>query len=201
MNQDQTTVVVVAAHMLVRDGVRALLARETDLLVIGEASDARAAVDLKIDPRVVILDVGVPGSRCINATRQLLEHFAHSRVVCLSSCVDQRQVDGLVQAGVKGCLVRESGATDLVNAVRAVARDERYLPGALPHHQGGLSPREEEVLRLLAEGLTSKEIASRLDVAVSTIETYRKQVMSKLDLHSVAALTRFAVRMGLAPLE
>lgn len=201
MNQDFTTVVVVAEHTLVRDGIRALLDKENDLRLVGEAADVPDALALHLDPRVVLLDVGVPGMQCLEGARQLLTHFPHARLVCLSSCVARRQVDGLIGAGAKGCLGKKAGAAELVKALRMAARDEPFVSTSPPEHPGHLSPREEEVLQLLAEGFTSKEIAMRLEVAVSTVETYRKQLMTKLDLHSVAALTRFAVRSGLAPLD
>lgn len=201
MNENQTTVVVVAGHALVRDGIRALLERERDLYLVGEAPDVSDALGLQLDPLVVVLDVGVPGMQRLEGARQLLAHFPRARLVCLSSCIARRQVDGLLGAGAKGCLDRKSGAIDLVKAVRAAARDEPFVSTPPPEHPGHLSPREEEVLQLLAEGFTSKEIAMRLEVAVSTVETYRKQLMTKLDLHSIAALTRFAVRSGLAPLD
>ncbi len=195
------SIMLVVEHALLRDGMRAVLERERDLRVVGEAPDALAARSLRLDPAVVVLDVGVPGVRGLEAIRQLGLHFGGARLLGLSLWADGRQVQALLAAGARACLVRGCSAVELISAVRAVARGEPYAVKTTPPLHGSLSPREREVLQAIAEGLTSKEIAARLEVAVSTVDTYRKQIMLKLELHTVAALTKFAVRTGLSPPE
>jgi DNA-binding NarL/FixJ family response regulator len=213
-------ILIVDDHQMMRDGLRAVLAREgDDLTVVGEASDGREGIELslKLHPDIVVMDIGMPGLNGIEATRQLHAQLPRARVVALSMNSDRRYVHAMFEAGAWAYLVKSSAADELIRAIRAVARDEKYVSPAVAnalvetfvHGQtaptgeprSALSPREREVLQLLAEGLTSKEIATRLDVAASTVETYRKQIMAKLDLRSVAELTKFAIRAGLTTLE
>lgn len=205
-------------HQMMRDGLRAVLEHEPDLHVTGEAADGREALEAceRLHPDVVVMDVGMPGLNGIEATRLLASRAPRARVVALSMNADRRYVQAMFAAGAWAYLVKSSAADELLRAIRAVSHDEKYVSPAVagavvdamvspsgvardPRDQ--LSPREREVLQLIAEGLTSKEVASRLGVAVSTIETHRKQIMSKLELRSVAELTKFAIRAGLTTLE
>lgn len=211
-------ILLVDDHQMMRDGLRAVLERETDLHVVGEAADGRAALELfqALQPEVVIMDIGMPGLNGIEATRQLTAQHPRTRVVALSMNADRRYVHAMFEAGAWGYLVKSSASEELIRAIRSVTNDEKYVSPAVastvldafvvgPKSQrdprGELSRREREVLQLLAEGLTSKEIANKLDIAVSTIETHRKQIMAKLELRSVAELTKFAIRTGLTTLE
>lgn len=194
------TIVLVVKQPLLRDGVRSLLEREAGFQVQHQF-DSVAAVAVAQPPRVAVVDVGVPTARSLDDVRLLATRLPGSRLVGLSRCLHRRQCDSLREAGLRAWLVDGSQASELPRAILAAARDEPWKPPVLPETTLELSPREEEVLRLLAEGLTSKEMATRLDVALSTVETYRKQLMSKLSLHSIAALTRFAVRTGLVSLD
>ncbi len=196
-----TNIMLVVERALLRDGLRALLSQQADLRVVGDAPDAPRARALGIQPEVVVLDVGVPGSKSLELTRQVALHFALAQVVGLSSCVERSQAQALREAGLRAWVSPGGNGEELLRAIRLVARGEAWACAPLPDHAAGLSPREAEVLRLIAEGFTSKEMATQLTVAISTVETYRKQLMLKLGLHSVAALTRFAIRVGLAPLE
>jgi two-component system NarL family response regulator len=196
---DVTTIALVVGQPLLRDGVRSLLEREPGLHLVG-TFDSPAALSATLAARVLVVDVGVPHVKSLEAVRELAARFPGSGLVGLSRCVNRRQVEAMRTAGVRAWLVEGSNATDLTRAIHAVARDEAWRPTPLPEPVE-LSPREEEVLRLLAEGLTSKEMANKLEVALSTVETYRKQLMNKLALHSIAALTRYAVRTGLASLD
>lgn len=212
-------ILLVDDHQMMRDGLRAVLERETDLHVSGEAADGRTALELcsTLHPDVVVMDIGMPGLNGIEATRQVTTHHPRTKVVALSMNADRRYVHAMFEAGAWAYLVKSSASEELIRAIRAVAHDEKYVsptvasavldafvvgPKATARDpRGELSPREREVLQLLAEGMTSKEIAARLDLAVSTIETHRKQIMAKLELRSVAELTKFAIRTGITTLE
>ena len=212
-------ILLVDDHQMMRDGLRAVLERESDLHVTGEAADGRTALELctTLHPDVVVMDIGMPGLNGIEATRQVTAHHPRTRVVALSMNADRRYVHAMFEAGAWAYLVKSSASEELIRAIRAVAHDEKYVSptvasavldtfvvGPRATHRdprSDLSPREREVLQLLAEGLTSKEIAGKLDLAVSTIETHRKQIMAKLELRSVAELTKFAIRSGLTTLE
>jgi DNA-binding NarL/FixJ family response regulator len=205
-------ILLVDDHPMVREGLRAVLEQEPDLRVAGEAGDGQTALEAcdLLHPDVVVMDVGLPGLDGIEATRLLRSRAPGSRVVALSMNADRRYVEAMLSAGAWAYLVKSAPTAELVRAIRAVAQGERYLSPEVaraPAERGGaevgarLSPRERDVLRLVAEGLTSKECAVRLGVAVSTIETHRKQLMAKLKLRSVAELTKFAIRTGLTSLD
>lgn len=212
-------ILLVDDHQMMRDGLRAVLERESDLHVSGEAADGRTALELcsTLHPDIVVMDIGMPGLNGIEATRQVTTHHPRTKVVALSMNADRRYVHAMFEAGAWAYLVKSSASEELIRAIRAVAHDEKYVsptvasavldafvvgPKATQRDpRGELSPREREVLQLLAEGMTSKEIAARLDLAVSTIETHRKQIMAKLELRSVAELTKFAIRTGITTLE
>ncbi len=212
-------ILLVDDHQMMRDGLRAVLERESDLHVSGEAADGRTALELcsTLHPDVVVMDIGMPGLNGIEATRQVTTHHPRTRVVALSMNADRRYVHAMFEAGAWAYLVKSSASEELIRAIRAVSNDEKYVSptvasavldafvvGPKAAHRdprSELSPREREVLQLLAEGMTSKEIASKLDLAVSTIETHRKQIMAKLELRSVAELTKFAIRTGITTLE
>ncbi|MDP2275031.1 MAG: response regulator transcription factor [Archangium sp.] len=212
-------ILLVDDHQMMRDGLRAVLERESDLHVSGEAADGRTALELcsTLHPDVVVMDIGMPGLNGIEATRQVTTHHPRTRVVALSMNADRRYVHAMFEAGAWAYLVKSSASDELIRAIRAVSHDEKYVsptvasavldafvvgPKATQRDpRSELSPREREVLQLLAEGMTSKEIAGKLDLAVSTIETHRKQIMAKLELRSVAELTKFAIRTGITTLE
>jgi DNA-binding NarL/FixJ family response regulator len=212
-------IVLVDDHKMIRDGLRAVLEKETDLRISGEAADGREALELcwSLRPDVVVMDIGMPNLNGTEATRQLVSRNPRMKVVALSMNQDGHYVREMFQAGAWGFCVKSSAGEELVRAIRAVSKDERYVSPAVAstvvdalaagfksppgERRGPLTPREREVLQLVAEGLTSKEIAVRLDLAVSTIETHRKQLMAKLDLRTIAELTKFAVRTGLTTLD
>lgn len=206
-------------HQIVRQGLRGLLAQQADFTVIAEAEDGRDAVRLacELTPDVVIIDVGMPELNGIDATRQLLAECPGARVVGLSMHADRRYVTEMLKAGAMGYLLKDCAFEELVTAIRTVLHDKIYLSQRI-HEQvlqdyvaqlnradatafSLLSPREREVLQLIAEGASVKEIAEQLSISVKTVETYRAQIMEKLDLHSVAELTKYAIREGLTSLE
>src|SRR6056297_4369 len=206
-------------HKITRDGPRAPLERQSDMRVVGEAANGREAIRLAIDlaPDVVVMDISMPELNGVEATRQIRESLPETKVIALSMYADRRYVIGMVKAGVSGYLLKNCAFDELVNAIGAVLNNESFLSPRiadtvmkdythiLEHGEASaisvLSVREREVLQLIAEGLSTKEIAERIHVSVKTVETHRQQTMKKLDAKSVAELTKIALREGLTSLE
>ena len=198
-------------HAVVRQGFRMILSAHPDLEIVGEAGNGREAVELAatLRPDVVVMDVAMPELNGIEATRRLTADNPHTRVVALSMHKDSVYVREILRAGARGYLLKDSVADDLVAAVRAVAAGEGYLsPGVsnavlddyrkhVTNPIDLLSSREREVLQMLAEGKTNKEIAVVLHLSVYTVEAHRGRIMEKLNVHSINELVRFAVRNGL----
>jgi two-component system, NarL family, response regulator NreC len=198
-------------HALVRHGFRMILAAQPDMEIAGEAGNGREAVELaqKLKPDVVVMDVAMPELNGIEATRRLIELAPRTRVLALSMHKDNVYVREILRAGARGYLLKDSADADLIAAVRAVAKGEGYLsPGVsdavLSDYRRHvtdpldlLTSREREVLQLIAEGKTNKEIATSLTLSVYTVEAHRGRLMEKLNLHSTGELVRFAVRSGL----
>ena len=198
-------------HALVREGLRALLARESDMHVVAEASDGREAVVLAKEtrPDVVALDLSMPLLNGLDAGRQIVTWERPPRVILLTAHTDDRYVVEAIRSGVHGYVLKKQAAADLVRAIREVAAGGVYLsPGisltlveAIRSPKGApeepLTAREREVLQLVAEGKTTKEIAGVLGVSVKTADAHRTRLMQKLDIHDVASLTRYAIREGL----
>ena len=202
-------------HNMFRQGLRALLEKEPGLSVVAEAEDGREALDLvtKMKPDVVVMDVGMPNLNGIEATRRVAETVPETNVLALSTHSDKRFVREMFSAGASGYLLKDSAFQELALAIRTVADDRTYLsPGVtgaviqdfVEHRKGGdasvfslLTARQREVLQLTAEGKTTKDIAAQLQVSVKTIESHRQKIMAKLDVHSIAELTKYAVREGL----
>jgi DNA-binding NarL/FixJ family response regulator len=201
-------------HTLVRAGIRSLLEGLENVEVVGEAGDGQEAVRLaeSLRPDVVLLDVGMPGLNGLDVAARLATQDASIRVLILSMHTSEEYVLRALRAGCAGYLLKGSAVAELEIAVRAVARGETYLSPAVSKHvmddyvrrTGGatdpidaLTPRQREVLQLVAEGNTSKDIADRLGLSFKTVEAHRAQIMERLGLHDVAGLVRFAMRMGL----
>ena len=214
-----TRILLADDHCILRQGLRTLLSAGQDFEVIAEAQDGRTAVELaeRLMPNVVIMDIGMPGLNGIEATRQIVERVPSARVIALSAHADRRLIAEVLKAGASGYLLKESAFEELADAIRTAAAKKVYLspqiaselvddyvrmskdPG--PSVFDSLSPREREVLQLIAEGQSTKEVARVLKVSVKTVETHRRQLMNKLKLYSVAELTRYAIREGLVSLE
>jgi len=204
-------IVLADDHAVVRQGFKMILDAQPDMEIVGEAGNGREAVELaqKLKPDVVVMDVAMPELNGIEATRRVMEAVAHTRVLALSMHKDSVYVREVLRAGARGYLLKDSGAADLVSAVRAVARGEGYLSPAVSDAVlddyrkhvtdpiDRLSSREREVLQMLAEGKTNKEIAAVLNLSVYTVDAHRGRIMEKLNLHSINELVRFAVRNGL----
>lgn len=206
-------------HRIVREGIKALIEDEEDMEVVGEARDGREVVQkvAELKPDVVVMDVGMPNLNGMEATRHIKSANPELRVIALSMYADKRYVLGMLEAGASGYVLKFSSGEDLVRAIRAVHRGQKYLSAEIAglvvdsyiNKQTGwtstassiLGSREREVLQLLAEGKTSGEIASDLHIAISTVETHRRNIMRKLDLHNIAGLTKYAVREGMTTLD
>lgn len=208
-------ILLVDDHELMRQGLRSILERDSELQVVGEAEGGRQAVELaaKLSPDVVVMDVVMEDMNGIEATRQIRAACPGARVIALSSHSDARYVNNILDAGACGYVLKANAYDDLRRAIAAAVRGKSYLcpdvtaavvGGSHPtseHPTEPLSPREREVLQLLAEGLSSPEIAKKLFIATTTVETHRRNIVRKLNLHSVADLTKYAIREGLTPLD
>jgi two-component system response regulator NreC len=213
-------VLVADDHAIVRAGVRMLLEAQEDVQVIGEAADGREALRLahQLSPDVVLMDIAMPEMTGLEATRELTRRAPGTKVLILTMHGTDEYFFRLLEVGASGYLLKEAAPADLVAAVRAVHGGGAYLPPALARRLlgeylqqagaggeerqrlGRLSDREQDVLRLVAEGLTSQEIAERLYLSVNTVQTHRRHIMEKLDLHDRGQLVSYAHRAGLLTL-
>ena len=203
-------------HKLIRAGLRLVVDQQPDLSVVGEADDGRQAVELakSLKPNVVVMDIGMPNLNGIEAARQIREIRPDAAIVMLSMHADEGYVLRALGAGARAYLVKDSATTDLVQAIHAVAEGKSFFSPAVSkvlledyvrklRRSGAedsydlLSPREREILQLVAEGKSNKEIASLLNLSVYTVETHRAKIMQKLNLKGVPELILYAVRKGI----
>ena len=212
-------ILLVDDHAIIRQGLHSLLEKQPDIEVVAEAEDGRRALELvrELLPDIVIMDVSMPGLNGIEATRQICDELPRIKVIALSIHSNRRFVTDMLKAGAAGYILKECLFDELVQSIQAVAAGDSYLS---PRITGVvvddyinrlstasyssleiLTSREREVLQLMAEGKSTKQIALELHVSNKTIEANRRQIMSKLDLHSVAELTKYAIREGLTTLE
>ncbi len=210
-------ILLVDDHKLMRDGLRAILERNPEFRVSGEADTGAEAVHFckKSRPDIVIMDIGLPGMNGIEATTEILRHAPQTRVVILSIHDDENAVVSAIRCGARAFVLKKASSADLLDALRTVARGGSYLSSQVSDRlliriQTGdlhtrdprapldsLSPREVQVLRLVAEGKTSKDIAVLLDLGLQTVRGYRKALMKKLGVNNVAGLTQMAMAAGL----
>ena len=197
-------------HQIVRDGLKALLARE-GFDVIGEAADGQEAARLasRLAPDVVVLDLAMPRLNGLDAAREILRSTPRTGIVLLTMHAEEHQILEAMRAGVRGFVVKTQAAEELVRAIKAVAGGQMHLGSNAPQVLvdacfGGreqprdpLTPRDRQVLQLVAEGHTTKEIATELGISTKTAETYRAKIMEKLDIHDTAGLVRYAIRQGM----
>jgi DNA-binding NarL/FixJ family response regulator len=214
------TVFLADDHAVVRDGLRLLLEAQPDLSVIGDAANGREAVRrvAQLCPDVVVIDIAMPELNGIEAAREIGEVCPSTQIIILSMHSTTEHVFRALQAGARGYLLKESAGIEVVNAVRAVYADRRYLSQKISDRLvddyvyqrqaaeaksplARLSPREREVLQLVVEGKSSAEIADTLSLSVKTVETYRTRLMHKLGVSDLPGLVKFAILHGLTPLE
>jgi DNA-binding NarL/FixJ family response regulator len=209
-------------HHVIREGLRLLLDREKDLLVIAEADTGRSALDAvkKFNPDLVVMDVSMPELNGVEATRKILSEAPATKVLALSMYSDRRFVEGMFQAGVSGYILKNCIARELVSAIRLVAKGQvyispeiagtivdGYLSRLVPQtdtthrlQRKTLTDREREILQLISEGQNSKEVAETLHVSSKTVDAHRRNIMEKVGVHSIAELTKFAIREGITTL-
>lgn len=207
---DQVKILLADDHTIVRQGLKLILSAHADLTVVGEAANGREAVELaeKLRPDIVLLDVQMPELNGIEATKKMLAANPRIRVLVLSMHKESVYVREILKAGARGYILKDAIDTELLNAIRSVAKGDGYISpsvaGALneklkdpSNPVDTLSAREREVLLLIAEGKTNKEIATKLNLSVYTVDSHRGKIMEKLNLHSAGELVRFALKNGL----
>jgi two-component system response regulator NreC len=213
-------VLIADDHKIMLAGLRSLLEKQTDFEVVAEAENGRKAVLMALEkkPDVVVMDVSMPDLNGIEATMQIIDSLPGTRVIALSMHSDKRFVMGMLQAGASGYLLKDCASQELATAIHQVAEGKKYLSpeitgvviddfllggasGKAAPSKSQLSAREREVLQLIAEGWSTKQIGSHLYVSIKTIETHRRQIMKKLHLHTIADLTKYAIREGLTSIE
>ena len=210
-------VLLVDDHKIMRDGIKAILKHSEEFRVIGEAEDGSDAVQMcrRLKPSIVLMDIGLPGLNGIEATTEILRHCPETRVVILSMYDDEHSVVSAIRSGARAFVLKKASDNDLLDALRTIAKGGSYLSPQvsdrllhriqrgdmeskqMPSALEGLSPRELQVLRMVAEGKTSKEIAVMLDLGLQTVRSYRKTMMKKLGVNNVAGLTQLALSAGL----
>jgi DNA-binding NarL/FixJ family response regulator len=207
-------VILADDHTLVRAGIRSLLEKISGVQVVGEASDGREALEIikKTNPNVALLDITMSGMNGLDVTARVVKDFPHIKVIILSMHANEEYVLQALKIGVSGYLLKDAATTELELALKAIAREETYLSPAVSKKvinnylervgdaedlQSALTPRQREILQLIAEGKSTKEIAFMLSVSIKTVEAHRAQMMARIGIHDVPGLVRYAIRIGL----
>jgi two-component system, NarL family, response regulator NreC len=206
-------------HKITRQGLRSLLEKQQDMEVVAEAENGRAAARLAAEmaPDVIIMDVTMPDLNGVEATKQILSKSPDIKIIALSMHSDTLFVTEMLKSGAAGYLLKDCAFEELTRAIRTVVDGKTYLSPSISgvvvedylhrlskvdfSNSDVLTDREREVLQLMAEGNSTKQIALRLHISTKTVETHRRQIMGKLDIHTVAELTKYAIRKGLTSLE
>lgn len=214
-----TTVVVVDDHKIMRDGLRNILENESNIEIIGEADNGRDAVKLILDkkPDIAIMDIGMPEMNGVEATRQIIKESSDVKIIALSMHYDMQFVQGMIKAGAKGYLLKDCAGAELISAIKTVSKDNTYICQEITNSliddfskaqsveyvgdESILTNRENEILQLLTEGKTTKQIAQDLFISVKTVEAHRTNIMHKLDIRNLPELTKYAIRKGITSLD
>jgi DNA-binding NarL/FixJ family response regulator len=209
---EQIRILLADDHTILRDGIRALLADEPNMILVGEAEDGRSAVKLacELRPDVVIMDIAMPLLNGLEATRQIKRELPDTEVLILSMHDNEEYIRQVLAAGAMGYILKDAAARELINAIRTVQRGEAVLSTAITRlviedylrwgdvqpedNSSNLTPREREVLQLIAEGYTNKQIAEILNLSIKTIQAHRANLMNKLDLHDRGELIKYAIQ-------
>jgi DNA-binding NarL/FixJ family response regulator len=206
MVERQISVLLVDDHSLVRRGFRRMLEDEPDINVVGEASDGEEAVKLarSLKPKVVVMDCALPGINGLQATRKILQHAPETLVLMLSMHTEDTWVRQALDAGARGYVLKNAMDLELGSAIRRIMNGETVVDGQLLQEQtlkgernAGLTPREVEILQLICDGKSNKEIASQLDLSANTVAVHRANIMDALGIHKTAELVVYAIRNGL----
>ena len=205
-------------HAIVREGLKSMLEREPDMKVIADVGDGRTAVKMaqQEQPDLVVMDISMPDLNGIEATSQIISELKRIKVICLSMHREKKFIGAMLRAGASGYVIKNDVTKELIGAIRKIMSGDMYLSAAIagnvvnqfvrnngPREKGAytdLSDREREVLQMIAEGLSTKDIASKLDLSEKTISAHREHIMQKLGLHNVVELTRYALREGISQL-
>jgi len=203
---DEITVLLADDHSLVRRGFRRILEDDDAMKVVGEASNGVEAIRMayELKPKVVVMDLSMPELDGVQATREIVKHLPGTEVLVLSMHADDNYVRNALDAGAKGYLLKSSIDVDLVGAIRAVSEGKRFIGAGLRYvaqerddELNKLTAREKQVLQLIAQGKSNKEIASLLELSVNTVSVHRANLMEKMNIHRTAELVLFAIRKGL----
>ena len=209
------SIILVDDHKMVREGLKALIEKQSDMKVVAEADSGTSSIELikEHGPDIVVMDISMPDMNGIEATKEILKSCPRTKVVILSMHADRRFATGALNAGALGYVLKDSASDELILAIRNIYNGEIFLSSKITevvvkdyvskqslkqkHAVSELSLREKEVLKHLAEGKTTKGTASELGISIKTVEAHRHQIMEKLQLHSIAELTKYAIREGL----
>lgn len=209
---DKISILLADDHTILRDGIRSLLEDEVDMEVIGEAEDGHSVVRLanQLEPDIVLMDIAMPLLNGLEATKRIKRDKPHIKVLILTMHENEEYIRQVLATGAMGYILKDAAATDLLGAIRAVHRGEAVLSPAITrlviedylrwgdlqseNESSGLSPREREVLQLIAEGYTNKQIAEILSISIKTVQAHRSSLMSKLDLHDRGELIKYAIQ-------